>query len=418
MTSIVEEVETKYEVDRSASLPVLDLLPCVHHVERSELVLRATYFDTDDLVLLGAGITLRRRTGGEDAGWHLKLPDGDRRQEVQLPLDGDRSGPPTALTDVVHGVTRGRPLHPVATIETYRSLARLIGTDNRPIGEVVDDRVTARQSAPPGAQSSWREWEFELARQPDHAVTDVAAALARAGAAPSTRSNKLAFALGFVDSAPSRAAVVAEDAAPPTAAGAIDSYLAGQVAELRAVDPLARADVPDAVQRMQVAGRRIRAVLAVFGPLFDRADARRARHELALAIDDLGAGVLASARYLEAVDSWDRLATRSDDLNGTTDPAMVVRKALRREIRRLATRSAALERATTPDEHDLLLQRAQRTAERLRYAVEAVGPVFGDEATSYADHLADVQDAELAQAALRGVLRKGALRWIKTQGRR
>jgi hypothetical protein len=34
----------------------------------------ADYYDTDDLRLIRGGITLRRRRGGDDAGWHLKLP--------------------------------------------------------------------------------------------------------------------------------------------------------------------------------------------------------------------------------------------------------------------------------------------------------------------------------------------------------
>jgi inorganic triphosphatase YgiF len=38
--------------------------------------LEAEYYDTDDLRLISAGITLRRRRGGDDAGWHLKLPLG------------------------------------------------------------------------------------------------------------------------------------------------------------------------------------------------------------------------------------------------------------------------------------------------------------------------------------------------------
>ncbi len=50
--------------------------------------LAATYYDTDDLRLIGSRITLRRRTGGDDAGWHIKLPvGGDTRREVHFPLD-------------------------------------------------------------------------------------------------------------------------------------------------------------------------------------------------------------------------------------------------------------------------------------------------------------------------------------------
>ena len=36
---------------------------------------------------LGRGLTLRRRRGGSDDGWHLKLPAGaDSRDEVRLPV--------------------------------------------------------------------------------------------------------------------------------------------------------------------------------------------------------------------------------------------------------------------------------------------------------------------------------------------
>ncbi|MFQ3560220.1 CYTH domain-containing protein [Streptomyces gramineus] len=49
--------------------------------------LDAVYYDTDDLRLIGASATLRRRTGGDDASWHLKPPlAGDSREEEQAPL--------------------------------------------------------------------------------------------------------------------------------------------------------------------------------------------------------------------------------------------------------------------------------------------------------------------------------------------
>ena len=41
--------------------------------------LDAVYFDTPGKDLARNRITLRRRTGGPDAGWHLKLPEGTRR---------------------------------------------------------------------------------------------------------------------------------------------------------------------------------------------------------------------------------------------------------------------------------------------------------------------------------------------------
>lgn len=70
------ETETKYEASGDVVLPPLDGLPQVASTRADEERLAAQYWDTADLRLLRAGLTLRRRTGGHDAGWHLKLPAG------------------------------------------------------------------------------------------------------------------------------------------------------------------------------------------------------------------------------------------------------------------------------------------------------------------------------------------------------
>ena len=81
------EVERKYDVGPDAVVP--DLPGAAEPVEHD---LVATYYDTPDLRLQDARITLRRRTGGVDEGWHLKLPgEGDARVEVHAPL-GERRG--------------------------------------------------------------------------------------------------------------------------------------------------------------------------------------------------------------------------------------------------------------------------------------------------------------------------------------
>jgi hypothetical protein len=87
----VNETETKYDAPAGAGLPRLDGLPQVAGVARpDEEDLEAEYYDTDDLRLIGAGITLRWRRGGDDAGWHLKLPAGaGTRREIRLPPGGD-----------------------------------------------------------------------------------------------------------------------------------------------------------------------------------------------------------------------------------------------------------------------------------------------------------------------------------------
>ena len=61
--------------------------------QQVEQLLEATYFDTPDLDLAAHGVTLRRRSGGNDAGWHVKIPQGkDTRTEVRLPLDDGTTG--------------------------------------------------------------------------------------------------------------------------------------------------------------------------------------------------------------------------------------------------------------------------------------------------------------------------------------
>jgi CYTH domain-containing protein len=84
----VHETETKYDAPTGTALPDLADLPQVASTSGpDEEQLKAEYYDTGDLRLIRAGITLRRRRGGTDAGWHLKLPAGaDTRREIRLPL--------------------------------------------------------------------------------------------------------------------------------------------------------------------------------------------------------------------------------------------------------------------------------------------------------------------------------------------
>jgi inorganic triphosphatase YgiF len=71
------ESERKFDVRPDVPAPPLGALPGVLRVGgAAEHHLEAIYFDTVDLALAAHGITLRRRTGGHDAGWHLKLPLG------------------------------------------------------------------------------------------------------------------------------------------------------------------------------------------------------------------------------------------------------------------------------------------------------------------------------------------------------
>ncbi len=165
MTADHREVEDTYDLDDATVLPDLSVLRGVTTVSRTDQELRATYFDTPGLALATAGVTLRRRTGGEDAGWHLKLPVHGARLEIAVPLGRAVRNPPVALRQVVAGLVRDDRLAPVVTIHTDRAVHRLHDERGLVLAEVADDRVSTESvdpEAPGPALLTWREAEVEL----------------------------------------------------------------------------------------------------------------------------------------------------------------------------------------------------------------------------------------------------------------
>src|SRR5512140_3290199 len=175
------ETERKYDAAAGFALPDLAGLDGVAAVTGPQTYrLRAIYFDTADFRLATAKITLRRRTGGTDAGWHLKLPAGvDSRREVHAPLGRGASRVPARLAGLVAGWSGGQPLQPIALLATTRRLRRLAGRDGEVLAEVADDLVVGSLPAPAAAGadaadrggpgrpewrevSRWREIEIEL----------------------------------------------------------------------------------------------------------------------------------------------------------------------------------------------------------------------------------------------------------------
>ena len=169
MTTEVRETEQKYEVEGDVALPSFAGLPRVASVSEPELqTLTAEYYDTDDLRLLRAGITLRRREGGSDAGWHLKLPDtagrtagASSRREIRLTLDqGDRdridrgrkSGGdpvPAELARLVRAHARDASLRPVARIETRRRRTTLRDAEGTSLAEIASIPYSGANGTPP-----------------------------------------------------------------------------------------------------------------------------------------------------------------------------------------------------------------------------------------------------------------------------
>jgi inorganic triphosphatase YgiF len=196
------EIEQKFDVDENFMRPDFGVLGGVLHEDVTAAApaahhLAATYFDTPDERLAASKITLRRRTGGTDEGWHLKLPAGtDARREIHAPLGGGGSEVPERLAAAVADVTGGRPLAPIAALDTERTVVTLTGHDGRVLAEIADDMVTARRLSGPGANAGrprrWREIEVEVPAAAPALQRAAAELLRAAGARPAGHGSKLA----------------------------------------------------------------------------------------------------------------------------------------------------------------------------------------------------------------------------------
>ena len=453
MLTEMRETERKYEAEPGTALPDLTGLPHVGAVsEPEEFSLEAEYFDTDDLRLLSAGITLRRRRGGSDAGWHLKLPAGpDSRTELHLPLGRGRSAP-AELARLVRVYTRTSPLRPVARIATVRRRRLLLDEGGTSLAEVVDDDVSAQSLGSVTALTRWREIEVELTGGDRKLLQAVDKRLREAGLRPSDRSAKLQRVLAGRLPPPAR---------PPrltsrSPAGEIVlAYLSAHADALRAADPMIRREEPDSVHKMRVASRRLRATLQSFAVIVDPAatahlvgelrwlgqvlgEARDgevfAEHvttsveqlppELVLGpvqatLTEILAPQNAAARRaaLKALDS-PRYFALLDDLDGLlAEPPLTEAEArgasallgpIAKADRRVGKRIGRAEQQPPGPELDGALHEARKAAKRARYAAEVMVPVTGKPASRYVSRmktmqsvLGDHQDTFVARARIR-----------------
>ena len=287
---VTVEVESKYDVDPDAQVPGLSALVAGSTQGQSQQqLLDATYWDTPDQRLRAAGMTLRNRSGGTDAGWHLKLPAGDDREELRVQGPSDQV--PAELAGLVRSRVRQQRLVPVARVTTRRTVHPLVGNDGVVLAELADDHVVGSALTGSAGEQAWREWEFELVRGERYLLGAAQQLLVAAGARVASHGSKVARALG---PRPPRTALrawwaSAPGARRPTAGSLIHAHLREQVDELVSRDPQVRRDLPDAVHKMRVAIRRLRSALWTFGPLLEDAHTRPIRGELAWLARVLGA---------------------------------------------------------------------------------------------------------------------------------
>lgn len=295
------EIEKKYDVGEAAEVPSLTDVPGVARVgEPRTATLDAVYFDTDRHTLASRRMTLRRRTGGADAGWHLKLPpeasggaadgtDGSapqQRRELQEPL-GQPDVVPDRLMAHLRAYLRGDDVAPVVRLETQRTAYPLYAEDGTHLADLLDDRVSAaRPDAKdgPGSTQQWREWELELVHGSPELFPSAESVLAGAGAKPSEHASKLARALagGPGQGVSDTAVPVPVPGRKSPAAAVVTAYLDAQIREILAHDPGVRLEEPEAVHDMRSATRRARSALSAYRRLYDAVTVRRLRDELKL----------------------------------------------------------------------------------------------------------------------------------------
>ena len=262
------EIERKYDVGTDEVVPDLAGVPGVSKVEDGgTVVLEALYYDLPDRSLLRHGITLRRRRGGKDEGWHTKFPAAPHRLEVQVPLTGDDETPPPEVLDLVRVHVRNRALEPVARITTTRTTTTLVGAEGAPLIEICDDVVDA-EDLTPGVQRSWREWEAEVQGgepAPDDAreslVDAVEHSLLNAGASPAASTSKLARAMG----GPPKPDQV--DGKPGSVRNVLTASFREVAAELVAGDPRVRRHEAGSLHQLRVKARTLRSMLKTYRPL-------------------------------------------------------------------------------------------------------------------------------------------------------
>ncbi len=291
------EIERKYEVDESARVPDLTVVDGVAKVvTHGTFTLSAVYYDTEGLDLAAHSISLRRREGGGDEGWHIKKPVAEGRTELHWPIDtanpaesgnqvasrASEDRVPDAVLEPARAIVRDREVSPVARVTTTRTAVHLLNDRDEAVAELADDKVRA-SDVRGGEFRAWREWEVEFldaapgTPEERTAFLDaVEAVLATAGAHPSASRSKLAHTLGanaLTEAAGTGQAAAAPDAHPGThaenAGFVVVRALRHQVNALIEADPLVRADEPDAVHGMRRTVRRLRSLLAAYEQLFD-----------------------------------------------------------------------------------------------------------------------------------------------------
>jgi CHAD domain-containing protein len=428
--------------------------------EREPEQLVTTYLDTADLRIARWGCSLRHRRG---QGWTVKLPPADEgplfvRAEHAFPGE-DAGRPPSDAADLLRAYVRDAELRPVARLRTIRRGVEVSDELGRPLAVITDDEVSVMDGR--RVASRFRELEVELdPSAPAEVAEDLLGRLREAGAGEIENVPKLVRALGSRALDPPEV-VVPEVGERSNVTDVVRRAIAASVVRLIRSDAGVRlGEDPEEVHRARVSTRRLRSDLRTFRDLLEPSWAIALREELRRLGAELGA--VRDAEVLR-----DRLRGRGPRLAEGDRPAVErlvsaldrrregARERLllaMREPRYPALLDALVEGARTPavlgdlgsaqaapalrpaleapwkhlrtaigrvreDPSDEALHAARIRAKRVRYASEAVAPVFGRRARAFAeaavalqDVLGEHQDAVIAASWLREAARSAPAR--------
>ncbi|MEU6012646.1 CYTH and CHAD domain-containing protein [Streptomyces sp. NPDC047515] len=456
MADSKREIERKYEATAETRLPDLSRVAGVSAVvHRGVSELDAVYYDTEDLRLAAGSLTLRRRTGGSDAGWHLKFPvAAGIRDELREPLSDTL---PRSFAGLLRSRLRGSEPVPVVRLRTARDVHHLVDAEGAPLAEVALDTVRAERLTGGDGTAAWTEIEVELADDGDPALLDaVERRLRRAGVRPSALPSKLARALAETAPERNRRKEAGGSAPRRTAGDHVLAYIRRQAEAIVALDPAVRRDLPDSVHQMRVATRRLRSALRTYRRILDRSVTDPVGDELKWLAAELGidrdqevldarlraclaavprtlvlgpvhsrlriwsvahrggsrqrtVAVLDGKRYLALLERLDALLAAPPLLPAASRaPQRALARAVLKEYARLATRVGRALELPPGHDRDIALHDARKAAKRVRYAAEAARPALGKPAKRFTKRmkavqtlLGDHQDSVVARDVLR-----------------
>jgi CHAD domain-containing protein len=349
-------------------------------------VFTSTYHDTPDGRFARTGVALRRRVENGLSIWEVELPEAPGKVAFSEP--GGPAEPPPLVADLLRGLLRERELVEVANLQTRRSVedASEDGEVHDEVELLEDRRVVERfdvegESEDPGLRVVQRQGRSK---------------------APGKQS----------------------------ALPHLQRMIRRQYEEILAHDPGTRLGTdPEALHKMRVAVRRLRAFLRVARPILDRGWADELRAELKWIGRALGAvrdhdvlliHVRAQAETLPSTDvaalglivegiERHRETSREEMLEALSSPRyleLLGRVELageapqwngkRRSVRKFAaTEFKKLERAIKaldPTPSDTELHRLRVRGKRARYAGELAEAAVGKKARRFVDRAKNVQD--------------------------